>query len=45
LKDEIAKLHKIVEDGSGLSLGQDNQVTKLVTKLNELEKEVDTKKS
>ena len=30
LKEEIAKLHKIVEQGSGLSLGQDNTVHKLV---------------
>ena len=45
LKDEIAKLHKIVEDGSGLSLGNDNQVSKLVTRLEELQKEVDSKKA
>jgi len=44
LKDEIAKLHKIVEQGSGLSLGQDNTVHKLIRKQEELEKEVETKK-
>lgn len=36
LKDEIAKLHKIVEQGSGLSLGQDNTVQKLVTRQHDL---------
>jgi uncharacterized coiled-coil DUF342 family protein len=30
LKDEIGKLHKIVEQGSGLSMGQDNQVQTLM---------------
>ena len=44
LKDEIAKLHKIVEQGSGLSLGQDNTVHKLMRAQEDLQKEVEVKK-
>lgn len=45
LKEEIAKLHKIVEQGSGLSLGQDNTVHKLVRAQEELQKENEYKKT
>jgi len=45
LKEEIAKLHKIVEQGSGLSLGQDNTVHKLIQKQEQLDKDVAEKKS
>lgn len=45
LKEEIAKLHKIVEQGSGLSLGQDNTVHKLLQKQEQLDKDVADKKS
>lgn len=44
LKEEIAKLHKIVEQGSGLSLGQDNTVHRLIQKQEQLDKEVTEKK-
>ena len=44
LKEEIAKLHKIVEQGSGLSLGQDNTVHKLIQKQEQLDKDVAEKK-
>ena len=44
LRDEIGKLHKIVEQGSGLSMGQDNQVQTLMRKQEELKKEVEAKK-
>ena len=43
LKDEIAKLQKVVEDGSGLSLGQDNQLNRLLKQTEELTREVDSK--
>ena len=45
MEEEIAKLHKIVEQGAGLSLGQDNTVHKLVRAQEELQKENEYKKT
>lgn len=43
LRGEIAQLTKIVEEGSGLSLGQDNTVHDLMRKKDDLQKECDEK--
>ena len=43
LRNEIAHLNKIVEQGSGLSIGQDNTVHNLMRQKDELKKEVDQK--
>jgi chromosome segregation ATPase len=40
LRNEIAHLNKIVEQGSGLSIGQDNTVHNLMRQKDELNKEV-----
>ena len=43
LKGEIAHLHKIVEQGSGLSFSQDNTVQSLMQAKEELKKELTNK--
>jgi len=43
LKAEIAQLNKIVEQGSGLSIGQDNTVHNLMRQKDELKKENEQK--
>ncbi len=43
LRNEIAHLNKIVEQGSGLSIGQDNTVDNLMRQKAELKKECDQK--
>lgn len=43
LRSEIAHLNKIVEQGSGLSIGQDNTVHNLMRQKDELKKECDQK--
>lgn len=43
LRNEIAHLNKIVEQGSGLSIGQDNTVHNLMRQKDELKKDCDQK--
>mmetsp|Transcript_9994 Transcript_9994/g.9936 ORF Transcript_9994/g.9936 Transcript_9994/m.9936 type:complete len:204 (+) Transcript_9994:76-687(+) len=43
LKNEIAHLNKIVESGSGLSIGQDNTVHNLMRQKDDLKKDCDQK--
>lgn len=43
LRQEIAKLNQIVEEGSGLSIGQDNTVHNLMREKDNLKKECDEK--
>lgn len=38
LKDEIARLHKVVDQGSGLSIGQDNTVHELMKSKEDLKR-------
>jgi len=42
LKSEIGHLHKIVEQGSGLAISQDNTVQKLMDSKQELKNELAT---
>ena len=43
LRSEIVNLNKIVEHGSGLSIGQDNTVHNLMRQKDDLKKECDQK--
>lgn len=43
MRNEIAHLNKIVESGSGLSIGQDNTVHNLMRQKDELKKDCDQK--
>ncbi len=43
LRNEIAHLNKIVESGSGLSIGQDNTVHNLLRQKDEMKKDCDQK--
>lgn len=45
LREEIANLYRIVEDGSGLALGQDSQLTRLIKSEEDLLAEVEKKQS